>query len=582
MFAARAAMRGSSAATRMAAVASSRRSGLLPAAASSNSVSVSLSPLLRRCLATTTAGAPFDHEAWTADFLEAVKDVPNATDPAQSSELLRNLVKTNLLKFTDMSEAPEKFFLAHRLLSTVGLSGFGIRFTVQFNLFAGSIVGLGGAEQLAMLDDIQRGGQLGCFLLTEAQAGVLSGLIVETTADWDQESQQFILHTPSDKAAKNWISQGYTAELGVVVADLRVGGKSHGPHAFHMQLRDEATGDLMPGIRIEDMGTKTIANDLDNARVWFDQVKLPRTALLNKFADIDPADGSYVQTTDERMRIEVIGQRLLTGRQAIAEAALMSARVLHQKTEEYAMQKVCNGLAGETMLAQMPQLRAVFDESYKQIDDMIAFTAGVEERLNECLVNGTIPDPDLVDAISVCKIKCIDVAIQRVHALRQEVGSYALMHATGFELVDMFLCCKFAEGDSRILQQKLTRDRLRKIQKGGVPAAVAECFDPSNASEAYSALLLAQKLAPAGRDLEKLAKAMDDNWKDIYALADKVADRHVRKGKRSAFIEGLPAERLVPAVTDFDEDWKGKLGGLAAARAAAAAAETEPAEAATA
>jgi acyl-CoA oxidase len=49
--------------------------------------------------------------------------------------------------------------------------------------------------------------QLGCFLLTEMQAGVLSGLIVETTADWDPALQRFILHTPSDKAAKNWISQ---------------------------------------------------------------------------------------------------------------------------------------------------------------------------------------------------------------------------------------------------------------------------------------------------------------------------------------------------------------------------------------
>lgn len=40
-----------------------------------------------------------------------------------------------------------------------------------------------------------------------------------------------------------------------------------------------------------------------------------------------------------------------------------SARVLHMKTEEYASRKVCNGLAGETTLAAMPQLRAVLDES---------------------------------------------------------------------------------------------------------------------------------------------------------------------------------------------------------------------------
>lgn len=48
---------------------------------------------------------------------------------------------------------------------------------------------------------------------------------------------------------------------------------------------------------------KTVANDLDNARVWFDQVQLPKSALLNKFCDIDD-NNQYVQK-GEKMRIEV-------------------------------------------------------------------------------------------------------------------------------------------------------------------------------------------------------------------------------------------------------------------------------------
>eukprot|EP01134_Creolimax_fragrantissima_P001952 CFRG1952T1 len=496
-------------------------------------------------------------ETFTRELLKTVEDVPLATDPAKSSAILRKVVKSNLLKFTDMRDAPEKFFMAHRLLSTVGLGGFGIRFTVQFNLFAGSIVGLAGPDQLKMLEDIQRKGQLGCFLLTEMQAGVLSGLIVETTADWDAKTQQFILHTPSDKAAKNWISQGYTAECGVVIADLRINGKSHGPHPFFMEMRHGEGGKLLPGIRIEDMGTKTIANDLDNARVWFDHVKLPKSSLLNKFADI--VDDKYVQVGKERMRIEVIGQRLLTGRQAIAEAALYSARVLHMKTEEYAKRKICNGLAGETTLASMPQLRNVLDESYAQIDKMIAYTAGVEERLNKCLREGTIPDADLVEKIAVCKIRCIDVAIQRVHILRQEVGSYALMHDTGFELVDMLLTCKFAEGDSRILQQKLARDRLKRVQKGGLGGAIADVFS-SNSAEAVAALQLARKLAPAGRNLEKMAAALDENWREMYALADMISDRHIATSPGSKFIEPC-VNRLKGAATAFDHDWKDKISG---------------------
>ena len=115
---------------------------------------------------TTYAG---ELEDWVGEFLKAISGVPKATDPYQSSEILRELVKTKLLRFEDMRDAPEKFFMAHRLLSTVGLSGFGIRFTVQFNLFAGSLVGLAGPEQLKMLPKIQEKGQLGCFLLTEMQ-----------------------------------------------------------------------------------------------------------------------------------------------------------------------------------------------------------------------------------------------------------------------------------------------------------------------------------------------------------------------------------------------------------------------------
>ena len=258
------------------------------------------------------------------------------------------------------------------------------------------------------------------------------------------------------------------------------------------------------------------------------------------------------------MRIEVIGQRLLTGRLAIAEAAIVCARTLHMRTEAYADDKVCNGLAGESKLSAMPQVRAVFNESYEALDGMSAFAAGVEERLNACLRAGTIPDADLVDAIAVCKIRCIDVALERVHVLRQEVGSYALMHGTGFELADMLLCCKFAEGDSRILQQKLTRDRLRTMQKGGVAAALSGLLS-SERAEVLAAVQLARKLQPASRDLAKLAAAMDANWREIYNLADQIADRHLRTGLRSRFLEGTPVERLLPAATGFDADWKRKL-----------------------
>jgi hypothetical protein len=64
------------------------------------------------------------------------------------------------------------------------------------------------------------------------------------------------------------------------------------------------------------------------------------------------------------------------------------------------------------------------------------------------------------------------------------------MNDTGFELVDMFLCCKFAEGDSRILQQKLTRDRLKRLRSmsgpDGLVATMTAFLNPFSPGEALS------------------------------------------------------------------------------------------------
>ena len=58
----------------------------------------------------------------------------------------------------------ERFFEAHRLLARHAVHhgpGFWIRFTVQYNLFAGTILAVGGDDQIAALDEMQTAGTLG-------------------------------------------------------------------------------------------------------------------------------------------------------------------------------------------------------------------------------------------------------------------------------------------------------------------------------------------------------------------------------------------------------------------------------------
>merc|ERR1711939_444783 len=71
----------------------------------------------------------------------------------------------------------------------------------------------------------------------------------------------------------------------------------------------------------------------------------------------------------------------------------------------------------------------------------------------------------LTNAIAAAKVVAVEMSIDHCFRLKQEVGSHALMGGTGFEQMDFLQCCKFAEGDSRILMQKMSRDRVRTFSK---------------------------------------------------------------------------------------------------------------------
>jgi len=474
--------------------------------------------------------------------------------------VLKDLIQRNLLQYTDMRDNPTRFFQAHRILSKRLVGGFGIRFTVQFNLFAGSILGLGSDGQIAALARMQDEAVLGCFALTEAGAGVNSGLVVNTTATWDPSTRGFVLHTPDELARKQWISQGLTASQMVVIAKLIVDGESHGPHAFLMPLRD-ASGQLTTGVSVGNMGSKTIANDLDNAWISFDSVRIDRTCMLDRFATIEGAD-TYVSRGGETMRLEVIGQRLLTGRMCIAQAALVFARTLFKTTRDYSDNKgIWNPADPDAILSDVPQLAALYDQADRDLTEMEEFTQAIEAQLCECLSDSRIPSAELVEAIAVCKIRGVGLATQLCFKLQQEVGSFALLGGGGFEHLDMLLCCKFAEGDERILMQKMARDRLKQAQddvgsgpSGWLELAADLMGEAPRRREAMKALQLAFAIkthsqmpskryqhgvpgveaetdaTQAARKHEMkaaLVAAWTDSWKEVYALANAICDRHI-------------------------------------------------------
>ncbi|MEZ0110201.1 acyl-CoA oxidase [Catenulispora sp. EB89] len=204
--------------------------------------------------------------------------------------------------------------------------GFGdlslmVKAGVQWGLFGGAVQLLGTQPHheryLRRIKDLDL---LGCFAMTEHGHGS-DVQHLRTTATYDPAAGEFVVHTPDRGAMKEYIGNAARdGRAAVVFAQLVTGGESRGVHAFFVPIRDDA-GDPAPGVTIEDCGPKAGLNGVDNGRLAFDQVRIPREALLNRFGDVAP-DGSYSSPIegDARRFFTMLGT-LIRGRVSVGGSA---------------------------------------------------------------------------------------------------------------------------------------------------------------------------------------------------------------------------------------------------------------------
>lgn len=206
-----------------------------------------------------------------------------------------------------------------------------VKVGVQFGLFGGAVLNLGTKRHHdAYLKDLAFGRLLGCFAMTETGHGS-NVQEIGTTATYDPATQEFVITTPDDASRKDYIGNAARhAEMGAVFAQLEIAGpdgttESQGVHCFLVPLRRK--GKVLPGVRIEDCGPKMGLNGVDNGRIWFDGVRVPREALLNQFADVSP-EGVYSSSIENPNRrfFTMLGT-LVMGRVCVGGAGIQTSKV---------------------------------------------------------------------------------------------------------------------------------------------------------------------------------------------------------------------------------------------------------------
>ena len=226
-----------------------------------------------------------------------------------------------------------------------------VKVGVQFGLWGGTVQQLGTKlHHDRYLTEIGTFALPGCFAMTETGHGSNVQSLL-TTATYDPAAQEFVINTPAEEARKDYIGNAAChGRMAAVFAQLIVDGESHGVHALVVPIRDER-GEVCEGVRIEDCGEKLGLNGVDNGQIWFEGVRVPREALLNRYGDVTP-EGQYTSPIENpNKRFFTMLGTLVQGRVSISAASVTTAKTALTIAVRYGLRRRQFGPPGQDEVA---------------------------------------------------------------------------------------------------------------------------------------------------------------------------------------------------------------------------------------
>ena len=127
----------------------------------------------------------------------------------------------------------------------------------------------------------------GCYVQTELGHGS-DVQNLKTVAVYDHKTQDFTIHTPDVDAIKWWPGDlGMSATHAILMTKIVSNGKNQGIFPLFIQIRDLETHRALDGLELGDIGPKLGYASKDNGFMRFNHFKVPKSALLGKFYQID-------------------------------------------------------------------------------------------------------------------------------------------------------------------------------------------------------------------------------------------------------------------------------------------------------
>ncbi|MGN7978315.1 acyl-CoA dehydrogenase family protein [Microbacterium sp. 22195] len=393
-----------------------------------------------------------------------------------------------------------------------------IKSGVQWGLFGGAVLQLGTEEHhRRWLPGIMDLSIPGAFAMTEIGHGS-DVAAVGTTATYDPDTEEFVINTPFRAATKEYLGNAALHGIAATVfAQLITNGVNHGVHCFYVPLRGEDGNDL-PGIGREDDGLKGGLNGIDNGRLSFDHVRVPRTNLLNKYGDVAP-DGTYTSPIDSpgRRFFTMLGT-LVQGRVSLDGASSWaSALGLHIAITYATQRRQFDGANGqETVLMDygkhqrrlLPRLATTYAQIFAHDEFLQKFDGVFSGRTD------TPEDREDLETLAAA-LKPLSTwhALDTLQEAREACGGAGFMfenRLVGLR-ADLDIYATF-EGDNNILLQlvgkRLLTDYARQF-KGKDAAALAKYAVGQTADRVFHGAGL-RALGQAVADLGSTARSVEN------------------------------------------------------------------------
>ncbi|KAM5558900.1 hypothetical protein ABKV19_020518 [Rosa sericea] len=318
---------------------------------------------------------------------------------------------------------------------------------------------------------------IGTYAQTELGHGSnVRGL--ETTATFDQETDEFIIHSPTLTSSKWWPGGlGKVATHAVVYARLITDGQDYGVHGFLVQIRSLDDHFPLPGVTVGDIGMKFGSgafNSMDNGFLRFDHVRIPRNQMLMRVSQVT-RQGKYVESNVPKQLI--YGAMVYVRQTIVADASIFLSRAVCIATRYSAVRrqfgpphKDQNGNGVETQVidykTQQSRLFPLLASAYafRFVGEWLKWL--YTDLIQKLEANDFSTLPEAHACTAGLKSLTTSAAADGIEECRKLCGGHGYLFSSGLpELYAAFVPACTYEGDNIVLLLQVSRFLMKTISQ---------------------------------------------------------------------------------------------------------------------